>query len=745
MTMTDASFPAITEPRGVRGKRRRFANGGAVKAESTEPTSGSLIEPWLQSGKGADIAPDGGPLSIEPSDWTGLPFPKGDPRNNPVPDTASTQAAPLSQVPAGRTVTPYTGDYRSYGQTANQRATQSGMTEEDRNALARSIGYTGSFDRGPNGTADQFGAWRAADPKRQQSWIDAQASYKSGAPGTLEAMGANARPQGEHLFFPSVTGTPAPIDINAPYDDPSLHRGTGTDTGGSSTLKDLLSLGLTGASLYSLWNKLFPGDPDQPQQPGEQTPKGDPDPNQGDGLTGGTMPIIPVTTGPLEKTGNVKVEEPAQSWDPAANDGQGGWKIPGGVSGLSGAIPGAIDALSGASKIPIVEVQELAGGIGGDTLTQGVSQGIEGGGAATQAESFFTKLNADPVGTITNLGLDVVGGLAGNALGKAVGGDQSGGSIGGTVGAIAGNFIPVIGQIPFLGSFIGATIGRIIGSFIGAHPTTGPISDSTITWGGDDKGNAFTLHDTKVDPGIRNAKNEREMVPKLTQVATGLGSSVQGSLTQAVNDIGGGVASMPNITIGTKYDKDSKKQKYYAGDDLQKGGKERLFDDPGQAIAFAIYTGLDKSKFGEGYDPKKLDTYKTQLRSVFEPKPAQQADPSTMSPEQLAAYVQSSMPPQGYRRGGKVDTPHDIAPEGGPLSGRYVDGPGGGQDDVIPAALSAGEFVIPSDAVAALGDGSSQEGGRRLDGMLQNIRRHKTSKGAKHPPMAKSPLEYLSR
>lgn len=66
--------------------------------------------------------------------------------------------------------------------------------------------------------------------------------------------------------------------------------------------------------------------------------------------------------------------------------------------------------------------------------------------------------------------------------------------------------------------------------------------------------------------------------------------------------------------------------------------------------------------------------------------------------------------------------------------GGLLRGPGGGMDDLIPAkvqgkipvALSGGEYVVPGDATAALGDGSNEAGGRVLDAMVARIRKTKT-------------------
>lgn len=72
-------------------------------------------------------------------------------------------------------------------------------------------------------------------------------------------------------------------------------------------------------------------------------------------------------------------------------------------------------------------------------------------------------------------------------------------------------------------------------------------------------------------------------------------------------------------------------------------------------------------------------------------------------------------------------------------------GGGSGRDDNIPAMLSPYEYVIDAETTALLGDGSPDEGARRLDAMREEIRRHKgqaLAKGRFTPP-AQSPLNYI--
>lgn len=95
--------------------------------------------------------------------------------------------------------------------------------------------------------------------------------------------------------------------------------------------------------------------------------------------------------------------------------------------------------------------------------------------------------------------------------------------------------------------------------------------------------------------------------------------------------------------------------------------------------------------------------------------------------------------PRGYAHGGQVQGALSEMLGAGP-----VVGPGGGQDDAIPAAVSDGEYIFDADTVAAIGDGSTQEGARRLDEFRRNIRAHKRSAPpTKIPPRTKALDSYL--
>ena len=74
--------------------------------------------------------------------------------------------------------------------------------------------------------------------------------------------------------------------------------------------------------------------------------------------------------------------------------------------------------------------------------------------------------------------------------------------------------------------------------------------------------------------------------------------------------------------------------------------------------------------------------------------------------------------------------------------GMYINGETSGQADKIPAMLSDGEYVIPADVLAHLGDGNNNAGAKKLNEMIGKIRGSKGMKNAL-PPKSKSLTAYL--
>ena len=123
------------------------------------------------------------------------------------------------------------------------------------------------------------------------------------------------------------------------------------------------------------------------------------------------------------------------------------------------------------------------------------------------------------------------------------------------------------------------------------------------------------------------------------------------------------------------------------------------------------------------------------------------AGPATVNPVTPAVVY------PGYANGGPVwskaqymvPVTSSYARGGRPRMNGPINGDGHGQEDLIPAQLSDGEYVFDADSVAALGNGSTKAGAAILDKMREEIRRDNRSAPVTDiPPASKSPLEYLA-
>jgi len=100
----------------------------------------------------------------------------------------------------------------------------------------------------------------------------------------------------------------------------------------------------------------------------------------------------------------------------------------------------------------------------------------------------------------------------------------------------------------------------------------------------------------------------------------------------------------------------------------------------------------------------------------------------------------------GYATGGQYQEHNPSFYSEGGMENRYVQGDGDGTSDDVAAMLANGEFVIPADIVAALGNGSNDAGAHVLDQFLSVIRQDNHSNDPDElPPESKGPLAYLAQ
>lgn len=117
---------------------------------------------------------------------------------------------------------------------------------------------------------------------------------------------------------------------------------------------------------------------------------------------------------------------------------------------------------------------------------------------------------------------------------------------------------------------------------------------------------------------------------------------------------------------------------------------------------------------------------------------------------QYAADMPSSVRPggRGYAEGGEVE---DVGTgaltqtfDSSQTQGYVGSGEGGGQDDMIDARLSPGEYVFDAESVSMLGDGDNAAGARKLDELREAMRAHKRSAPADEiAPKSRGPLSYM--
>lgn len=159
----------------------------------------------------------------------------------------------------------------------------------------------------------------------------------------------------------------------------------------------------------------------------------------------------------------------------------------------------------------------------------------------------------------------------------------------------------------------------------------------------------------------------------------------------------------------------------------------------------------------------KMQAYNTQLGNfnTYQDTLAQQVGAGAVTPEQAKAMAQQYATGLGYeaaipalKDGGSADGDGEMSDEmvrhliewnrgNGHRGPGHVKGIGSGQEDLIPAWLSDGEYVWSAQDVADLGDGSTDEGVRRLDKMRQMVRGRAGRKDVKKIAKPQRGIEHM--
>ncbi len=361
---------------------------------------------------------------------------------------------------------------------------------------------------------------------------------------------------------------------------------------------------------------------------------------------------------------------------------------------------------------------------------------------------------------------------------------MSGGGIGGTLGSVLGAALaPETGglsiAIPALAGAAGAGLGGaltgsknpLMDAFMGG--IGGGLSGAAGLGGELGIGNSAGLFDDAAPSIVQGAASGAAGAIN-PEVANAMSAAKMAAGALSPSDSGAGAASSG---IAGYLGKQNPLNLALAGGSLLSGVQSLLPQkkvDVGQNAASVMATnpgfngGLPKYSLNNTATPYAGDWYKYGET----PQPAMYN--AQLQPVQQTPQYRHGGQVKGYAAGGPIAPPMppaqpgslqnipinpltlNAAHEAGVAVGKHlrkqsplftghgqVSGHGGGQDDAVHAKLSQDEYVIPAEAVAQLGDGSSNDGAKKLDKMVHNIRAHKTSKGAKFPPRAKNPLAYI--
>jgi len=284
-------------------------------------------------------------------------------------------------------------------------------------------------------------------------------------------------------------------------------------------------------------------------------------------------------------------------------------------------------------------------------------------------------------------------------------------AIGGAAGSLAGDGITVIGsKLPSLVSGVSGGIGGLAANQLGNAPAVGE------------------------EPGITvSAPKPTPLYPAGTLGVIGGGlltPQQEALLNQAESGELGtdkkGLSTLDKIRLGLL-------GANLASKALGGGGSDRTVGDTGGPLS---YKAMDRTQATPGFD---VFTYGQDLPG------AQKGEFQFFTPAAAPAAAKLA-------EGGDVDSEpsddmvkHLLAYQrgGGHMGPGQVKGIGSGQDDKIPAWLSDGEYVWSAQDVADLGDGSTDEGVRRLDKMRQMVRKQAGRKDVKKIAKPQKGIDHM--
>lgn len=290
----------------------------------------------------------------------------------------------------------------------------------------------------------------------------------------------------------------------------------------------------------------------------------------------------------------------------------------------------------------------------------------------------------------------------------------------------------------------------------------------------DDEGNGYNIDDSTGD--VYDAEgNQIDSNPNLSVLqngdtvnnTTGVVTDVYGDVVNATTGVAGDMspASPPaSPPSGAASAATGWGDKFQAGADAVKSILDSVSKATGMSTKDLLAAGLGAWAFKDAMDSQKEYAPPKSASALLGELPSNA--PPAFSAEQMTAWIKPLKTGTQLERQYAADMPSAMTPgigmpgakyaEGGEVLGALgqmfdssqqqglVSGQGGGQDDLVEARLSPGEYVFDAESVAMLGDGDNAAGARKLDELRQQLRAHKRSApdDAIAPP-AQGPLSYL--
>jgi hypothetical protein len=359
------------------------------------------------------------------------------------------------------------------------------------------------------------------------------------------------------------------------------------------------------------------------------------------------------------------------------------------------------------------------------------------------------------------------------------------GSAGGIIGSVLGNML-----LPGIGGVIGGAFGGAAGSMVRGRNDMGqamlrggtigamlPTAASLAGSGASSLG-AKGLGATLSNYGAQNAV--------LPSIGLGsLGNSIGGASAAGEVPVSEIVAKEAAQTAATEGAKSTAEKSFT---DMLMDNSKSFFSKPSNLLTAAVVGGslMNRPKPPKEKSPEELAAERKRYEMALMLTPQEQAakEAADLASEQSRRrvarnkflpeerfnieplYVKTNSPEDYKKKGRWLEYYNNPEFTGNPVMmkeggmakprmsyemeefnypsglGFYISGHTSGQDDKIPAMLSDGEYVIPADVLAHLGDGNNNAGAKKLDAMVGKVRR---SKGFKNtlPPKAKSLTAYM--